>query len=81
MLGTPNLSESNAHERMYAHHALTMCRGNALVLPFIFGRVLEIYNDSRMRKSRLFGDELKTVKLSSVTSTSHLLSTCKQILE
>ena len=58
-----------------------MCKGNALVLPFNFGRVLKIYDDSRMRKLSLFGDELKTIKLFLVSSTSHLLSTCKRILE
>ena len=35
-----------------------MCRGNALVLPFSFGRVVKIYSTFRMRKSRLFGASL-----------------------
>ena len=70
------------HGHMYAHHALTMCRGNApMMLPFSFGRVLKVNNYSRMRKSRLSGEELKTLKLSWVASTSHLLSTRKRILE
>lgn len=34
-----------------------MYKRNAQVLPFSFGLVLKIYNDSIMRKSRLFEDE------------------------
>ena len=59
------------------YHALTMCKGNALVLPFILGRVLKIYNVSRMRKSRLFGDEPKTLTIFShiyITFTFYVLT-------
>ena len=66
---------------MYVDYALTTYKGNTLVLPFSFGRVLNIYDDSRIRKSRLFEDKLKILKKNPVTSSSHLLFTCKQILE